>query len=59
MHSVDDLALLNGRARVPVQFDNARDFEAQLRRLAGTRVTIVGVWVGEKIHLESIDPAAS
>jgi hypothetical protein len=59
MHSVDDLALLNGRARVPVQFDNARDFEAQLRRLAGTRVTIVGVWVGDKIHLESIEPAAS
>ncbi|MGE0159033.1 MAG: hypothetical protein AB7T31_06430 [Gemmatimonadales bacterium] len=57
MHAVDDLAILNGRARVPVQFDNARDFEAQLRQLAGTRVTIVGVWVGEKIHLESIRPA--
>jgi hypothetical protein len=59
MHSVDDLALLNGRARVPVQFDNARDFEAELRRLAGTRVIVVGVWVGEKIHLESIEPDAS
>jgi len=56
--SVDDLALLNGRARVPVQFANARDYEAQLRELAGSRVTIVGTWVGDKILIESIEVAA-
>ena len=55
--SVDDLALLNGRARVPVRFANARDHEARLRELAGTRVTVVGVWVGEKILIESIEAA--
>jgi hypothetical protein len=58
MSSVDDLALLNGRARVPVRFANAREYEARLRELAGTRVTIVGVWVGEKIRIEEIGPAA-
>ena len=58
MKTVDDLALLNGRARVPVQFANARDYEAKLRELAGSRVTVVGVWVGDKILIESIEPAA-
>jgi hypothetical protein len=58
MTSVDDLALLNGRARVPVRFANAQDFEAQLRDLAGSRVTVVGTWVGEKILIESIEVAA-
>jgi hypothetical protein len=58
MTSVDDLALLNGRARVPVRFANARDFEAQLRDMAGSRVTVVGTWVGEKILIESIEVAA-
>jgi hypothetical protein len=58
MSSVDDLALLNGRARVPVRFANARDYEAQLRELAGSRVTVVGTWVGEKILIESIEVAA-
>jgi hypothetical protein len=58
MDSVDDLALLNGRARVPVQFANAREHEAQLRALAGSRVTVVGTWVGEKIVIESIEVAA-
>jgi hypothetical protein len=58
MESVDDLALLNGRARVPVQFANAREHEAKLRELAGSRVTVVGVWVGDKILIESIEPAA-
>jgi hypothetical protein len=58
MSSVDDLALLNGRARVPVQFANAREYEAQLRELAGSRVTVVGVWQGEKIVIESIEVAA-
>jgi hypothetical protein len=58
MSSVDDLALLNGRARVPVRFANARDYEAQLRELAGSRVTVVGTWVGEKILIESIEAAA-
>ena len=58
MSSVDDLALLNGRARVPVRFANAREHEARLRELAGSRVTVVGVWVGDKILIESIEPAA-
>jgi hypothetical protein len=58
MGSVDDLALLNGRARVPVRFANAREHEARLRELAGARVTIVGVWVGEKIRIGEIGPAA-
>jgi hypothetical protein len=58
MSSVDDLALLNGRARVPVRFANARDYEAQLRELAGSRVTVVGTWVGDKILIESIEVAA-
>ena len=58
MSSVQDLALLNGRARVPVQFANGREHEARLRELAGSRVTVVGVWVGDKILIESIEPAA-
>jgi len=58
MGSVDDLALLNGRARVPVQFANAREHEAELLELAGTRVTVRGIWVGEKIRIEEIEPAA-
>jgi hypothetical protein len=58
MRSADDLALLNGRARVPVQFENVRAFEAQLLELAGTRVTVRGIWVGEKIRIEEIEPAA-
>jgi hypothetical protein len=57
MSSVDDLALLNGRARVPVRFENARAYEAELRELAGKRVTVVGTWVGEKIRIESIEAA--
>ncbi len=58
MRSVEDLALLNGRARVPVQFANAREHEARLRELAGARVTVVGTWVGDKILIESVEPAA-
>jgi hypothetical protein len=57
--TLDDLALLNGRARVPVRFTNAQEFERQLRELAGARVTIVGVWEGERIRIESIERAAS
>ena len=58
MGSVDDLALLNGRARVPVHFANALEHEAKLRELAGSRVTVVGTWVGDKILIESIEAAA-
>jgi hypothetical protein len=58
IRSVEDLALLNGRARVPVQFANARDYEEKLLELAGTRVTVRGVWVGERIRIEEIQPAA-
>lgn len=59
VRTLDDLALLNGRARVPVRFTNAQQFERQLRELAGARVTIVGVWEGERIRIESIERAAS
>ncbi len=56
--SVDDLALVAGnRVRVPVQFANARDFERQLLELAGTRVTVVATWVGERLLIETIEPA--
>jgi hypothetical protein len=56
--SVEDLALLAGnRVRVPVQFTNARDFERQLLALAGTRVTLRATWVGERLRLESVEPA--
>ena len=57
--SVEDLALLAGnRVRVPVQFTNARDFERQLLDVAGRRANIQAVWVGERLRLESIEPAA-
>ncbi|MEQ1855104.1 MAG: hypothetical protein ABL963_01475 [Longimicrobiales bacterium] len=56
--SVEDLALLAGnRVRVPVSFTNARDFERQLLALAGSRVTIQATWVGERLRLESVEPA--
>ncbi len=57
--SVDDLALLAGnRVRVPVSFTNGRDFERQLLALAGSRVTLTATWVGERLRIESIEPAA-
>lgn len=57
--SVDDLALVVGRrARVPVPFTNAHDFEEELLALAGREVVVVGVWVGERLRLESIEPAS-
>jgi hypothetical protein len=56
--SVEDLALIAGnRIRVAVQFANASDFERQLLELAGTRVTVVAKWVGERLLIETIEPA--
>ena len=56
--SVEDLALIAGnRIRVPVQLANARDFEGQLLELAGTRVTVVATWVGERLLVETIEPS--
>lgn len=55
--SVEDLALIAGnRVRVPVQFTNARDFEQQLLERAGTRVTVLATWVGERLRIEAIEP---
>jgi hypothetical protein len=54
--SVDDLALVVGRrAKVAIPFTNAREHEAELLRWAGQPVTVVGVWVGEALRIESIE----
>lgn len=55
--SLDDLALvLRG---VPVSFANARDFEEELWRLAGRRVSVVGAWDGEKLRIDEIAAASA
>jgi hypothetical protein len=57
--SVDDLALIVGRrAKVAVPFTNADQFSEELLSLAGRPVTVVGVWVGEGLRIESIEPDA-
>ncbi|HUF77200.1 MAG TPA: hypothetical protein VMM35_13020 [Longimicrobiales bacterium] len=57
IESVDDLALVVGRrAKVAIPFTNAREHEAVLLRWAGQPVTVVGVWVGEAIRIEAIEP---
>ena len=57
--SVEDLALIVGRrAKVAIPFTNARDFEAELMRHAGRAVVVVGVWVGDGMRIESIEPAS-
>jgi hypothetical protein len=57
--SVEDLALIVGRrAKVAIPFTNARDFEVELMRYAGRAVTVVGVWVGDGLRIESIEPTA-
>jgi hypothetical protein len=58
--SVGDLALVVGRrAKVAVAFTNAEDFADELLSLAGGPVTVVGVWVGERLRIERIEPGAS
>ena len=54
----DDL-IVGRRAKVAVPFTNGREFEAELARYAGTPVTVVGVWVGGGLRIESIEPEAS
>ena len=55
--SVGDLALVVGRrAKVAIPFINAADYADELRRYAGQPVTIVGVWVGERLRIEAIEP---
>ena len=57
--SVGDLALVVGRrAKVAIRFTNAREHEAELLRLAGQPVTVVGVWEGEAIRIETIEAGA-
>ena len=52
IESVEDLAfIVRGH---PVSFDNAMEFEDELLAYAGRRVTITGVWVGERIQIEEI-----
>jgi hypothetical protein len=55
--SVRDLALVVGRrAKVAIAFTNPEEFEDELLRLAGQPVTVVGVWVGERLEIESVEP---
>ena len=57
--SIGDLALVVGRrAKVAIGFTNADEFEAELLRLAGGPVTVVGVWEGERIRIESVEQAS-
>ena len=58
--SVDDLALIVGRrAKVAIPFTNAAEFSDELLLYAGKPVTVVGVWVGGALRIESIEPTAS
>ena len=55
--SIGDVALVVGRrAKVAIAFANATDFEDELLRYAGEPVTVVGVWVGERLRIETIEP---
>lgn len=55
--SVGDLALVVGRrAKVAISFTNAEEFEDDLLRHAGQPVTVLGVWVGERLRIERIEP---
>lgn len=59
IESVADLALIVGRrSRVAIPFTNAQDFADELLRHAGQRVTVVGVWEGEGLRIEEIEPDA-
>ena len=56
--SVDDLALIVGnRARVPVAFTNAREFQDELLANLGRDVSMLAVWVGDRLQIRSIDPS--
>jgi hypothetical protein len=54
--SVEDVALIvRGHA---VSFTNSADFEEDLLAYAGRRVSITGLWVGERIMIEEITLAS-
>ena len=55
--SVQDLALIvRGHA---VSFTNSADYEEDLLAYAGQRVSITGLWVGERIQIEEITLAGA
>jgi hypothetical protein len=57
VESVGDLALVVGRrAKVAIRFTNAEAFADDLLRHASQPVTVVGVWVGERLRIERLEP---
>jgi hypothetical protein len=40
---------------VAIPFTNAREHQAELLRLAGQPVTVIGVWVDEALRIETIE----
>ena len=53
--STEDLALII--RGTPVPFTNAADFEEVLLAYAGRRVSVTGVWVGERLRIDAIELA--
>ena len=58
LESAEDLALIVGqRDRLVIQFSNVKAFEAQLLEYAGREVLVKGTWVGDKVEIDTIEPA--
>lgn len=55
IESTEDLALIV--RGTPVPFTNAADFEEALLAYAGRRVSVTGVWVGERLRIDAIELA--
>ncbi len=55
IESAEDLALIV--RGTPVPFTNSADFEEALLAYAGQRVSVDGVWVGERLRIEAIELA--
>lgn len=53
--STEDLALIV--RGTPVPFTNAADFEEVLLAYAGQRVSVSGIWVGERLRIDAIELA--
>ncbi len=53
--STEDLALIV--RGTPVPFTNAADFEEALLAYAGQRVSVSGIWVGERLRIDAIELA--
>lgn len=53
--STEDLALIV--RGTPVPFTNAADFEEALLAYAGRRVSVSGIWVGERFRIDAIELA--